>query len=29
MLLKDCNPYIRTAEIQAAILERTGLRNWK
>lgn len=26
MLLKDCNPYIRTAEIQAAILERTGLR---
>lgn len=26
MLLKDCNPYIRVASIQAAILERTGLR---
>lgn len=26
MLLKDCNPYIRTAQIQPAVLERTGLR---
>jgi len=26
MQLKDCNPYIRTAQIQAAVLERTGLR---
>ena len=26
MLLQDCNPYIRMAQIQPAILERTGLR---
>lgn len=26
MLLKDCNPYIRAAQIQTAILEKTGLR---
>lgn len=26
MLLQDCNPFIRAAQIQPAILERTGLR---
>lgn len=26
MLLKDCNPYVRIAQIQSAILERTGSR---
>ena len=26
MLLQDCNPYIRAAQIQPAVLERTGLR---
>ena len=26
MKLTDCNPYVRTAELQPAILERTGLR---
>lgn len=26
MLLQDCNPFIRTAQIQPAIIERTGLR---
>lgn len=26
MLLKDCNPFVRFAEIQSAILEHTGLR---
>ena len=26
MFLQDCNPFIRTAQIQPAVLERTGLR---
>lgn len=26
MQLKDCNPYVRTAQIQSEILEKTGLR---
>ena len=26
MLLKDCNPFVRIAQIQPAVLERTGPR---